>query len=119
MNPVQLPLWGEIVVSAFVVAGSLLTLIGCVGLLRLKTFYQRVHAPTLGSTFGMLLTLLGSIVYFTLAGGVPAPHEILISVFLTMTVPASLLILARAALYRQRRMADIPKDAPEDTSTQE
>ena len=32
--------------------GAAITLIGSLGLLRLGSFYERVHAPTLGTTFG-------------------------------------------------------------------
>ena len=51
MTPIEeLPLWAEILVSLFLLLGSGVTLIGCTGLVRFKTFYERIHAPTLGST---------------------------------------------------------------------
>jgi multicomponent K+:H+ antiporter subunit G len=69
---------------------------------RLKTFYERVHAPTLGATLGMFLILGGSVVYFTAAEGKFMPVELLVAVFFTVTTPVTLIILARAALFRDR-----------------
>ncbi|VCU69679.1 Na(+)/H(+) antiporter subunit G [Pigmentiphaga humi] len=99
----SLPIWAEILTSLLLVGGGLLTLIGCLGLWRFHSFYQRLHGPTLGATMGLVAILLASMLYFSTTDGGPALHEILIAVFLTMTVPATTLMLARAALYRHRR----------------
>jgi multicomponent K+:H+ antiporter subunit G len=98
----NLPLWAAILVSVFIVAGAALTLIGAVGLVRLRTFYERVHAPTLGATMGTALILLGSVVCFTVLQSRPVLHEVLIAVFATLTTPVTLILLVRAALYRDR-----------------
>ncbi|EHJ58348.1 monovalent cation/proton antiporter, MnhG/PhaG subunit [Novosphingobium pentaromativorans US6-1] len=39
-------------------------------------------------------------------------HEILIGIFVTLTTPVTLMLLARAALYRDRRAGetDVPKE---------
>lgn len=111
----DLPLWAAIVVSACLLAGALLVLTGAIGLLRLKSFYQRVHAPTLGTTLGMFLILTSSIVYFSVARERLVLHEILIAVFLTLTTPISLMLVVRAALYRDRQAGDTsvpPLDMP-------
>lgn len=99
---IELPLWAAIVVSILVVGGALFTLLGTIGLLRLKSFYDRVHAPTMGTSMGMMLTSIGSMLYFSIAGGKPLVHEILIIVFVTITTPITLMLLARAGLYRDR-----------------
>src|SRR5690606_17042443 len=67
-----------------------------------QTFYERVHAPTLGATLGMFLVLSGSVIYFTGAEGRFMPVELLAAVFFTATTPVTLIILARAALFRDR-----------------
>lgn len=104
-----LPLWAEILASLLLMAGGLLTLIGCLGLWRFKSFYQRLHGPTLGATMGMLFIVLASTLVFSTANEGPALPEALIAIFLTMTAPATTLMLARAALYRQRRgRKDLP-----------
>lgn len=98
----HLPLWAAILVSLFIAAGAAITLTGAIGLVRLKTFYQRVHAPTLGATMGTALILLGSVVCFSLLQTRPVLHEVLIAVFVTLTTPVTLILLVRAALYRDR-----------------
>jgi multicomponent K+:H+ antiporter subunit G len=102
MTAPDLPLWAAILVSVCLVAGAALTLTGAVGLVRLKTFYERVHAPTLGATMGTALILLGSILCFSVLQTRPVVHEILIAVFATVTTPVTLILLVRAALYRDR-----------------
>lgn len=102
MTEADLPAWAAIIVVALAVIGSALSLLGAVGLVRLKTFYERVHAPTLGATLGMALVLLASIVWFTTVERRFMPREILIGLFLTVTTPVTLILLARAALFRDR-----------------
>ena len=78
----DLPAWAALIVALLVLAGATVTLIGSLGLLRLKTFYERVHPPTLGSTLGMALIVLASIVCFSVLRSRLSVHEILIGVFL-------------------------------------
>ncbi|MBJ7576940.1 cation:proton antiporter [Devosia sp. MC532] len=98
----DLPLWLAIIVSACVVVGSILTLAGCLGLVRLNDFYLRIHAPTMGTSMGGGLILLGSAIYFTVIQERPVFHEIAIFVFMTLTTPVTLMLLARASLFRDR-----------------
>lgn len=98
----ELPVWVAIIVGLLAIIGSLLTLMGCIGLARFQSFYERVHAPTLGTSFGTICALLASIIYFSVSGGRPAVHEVLILVFVSLTTPVTLMLLARAALYRDR-----------------
>lgn len=116
-----MPAWVALVVGVLVFAGALLACIGSAGLLRLTTFYRRVHAPTLGTTLGMYLVLAGTIVFFWAGEGRPALHVILIGVCVTVTTPISLMLLARAALERDRRAgtAEVPSSGPPDGGTHE
>jgi multicomponent K+:H+ antiporter subunit G len=98
----SLPEWVAVLVAVLVLAGAAITLIGTIGLARLDTFYQRVHAPTLGTSLGAALVLLASSLYFSVATGRLVLHEILIFVFIVVTTPVTLMLLARAALYRDR-----------------
>lgn len=102
MNVAELPLWASLLTAALIVLGALLTLVGTIGLLRLRSFYERVHAPTLGSTLGAGFILIASMVYFSVAGSRFVLHEIVIAVFMVVTTPITLLSLVRAALYRDR-----------------
>jgi multicomponent K+:H+ antiporter subunit G len=97
-----LPEWAAVLVALFVFAGAAITLVGTLGLLRLSTFYQRIHAPTLGTSLGAVLVLAASMLYFSVGLGRPVLHELLILVFLLITTPITLVLLARAALYRDR-----------------
>jgi multicomponent K+:H+ antiporter subunit G len=98
----DLPGWAALIVGLLVFAGATTTLIGSLGLIRLKSFYERVHAPTLGSTLGMALIVLASIICFTVLRGRLALHELLIALFITVTAPVAFMLLARSALYRDR-----------------
>lgn len=106
-----LPAWAALPVSALILAGSLLALTGALGLLRFKSFYERVHAPTLGSTLGMGCILLASMLYFSVGQTRPVVHEILIGLFITITTPVTLLLLVQATLYRDRQEGRDPLDA--------
>ena len=97
-----IPAWAALLTSLFVFVGATITLIGSIGLLRLGTFYARVHAPTLGTSLGMGSILVGSALYFSVIEARPVVHEILIAVFVTLTTPVTLMLLVRAALYRDR-----------------
>ena len=98
-----------ILVTALVVCGSAVSLLGAIGLVRLGSFYDRVHAPTLGATLGMALILLGSWLGFGAGEGRWLPRELLIAVFLTVTTPVTLILLARAALFRDRVEGTAPR----------
>lgn len=107
MQPVSdFPLWAAIIVAFFLVAGALLTLIGALGLLRLPTFYERLHAPTLGTSWGVGGVMMASMIYFTVGAQRLLVHEILIGIFVTITTPVTFMLLARAALHRDRAEGD-------------
>jgi multicomponent K+:H+ antiporter subunit G len=88
------------VVALLVVAGAALVLVGSIGLLRLGTFYERIHPPTMGATLGVGLTLAASMLLFTSLESRPVVHEILIAVFALVTTPVTYLLLVRAAVRR-------------------
>ncbi len=85
-----------------IVLGALLALSGSLGLLRLKSFYERVHPPTMGTTLGTGLILIGSMLHFSVLEGRPVLHEILIGALMTVTTPVTYMLLMRAALHRDR-----------------
>ena len=103
MQAPALPDWAALLTAALVLLGSGLTLTGSLGLLRLASFYERVHAPTLGTTLGAGSILVASMICFSVLQTRPVLHEVLIAVFATVTTPVTLMLLVRAALYRDRR----------------
>jgi multicomponent K+:H+ antiporter subunit G len=98
----ELPLWAALIVAFLLLLGSGLTLLGTIGLVRLDSFYKRVHSPTLGTTWGTGGILLASMLFFSVIESRPVLHELLIAVFVTVTTPVTLMLLARAALFRDR-----------------
>lgn len=98
----EIPVWAALLVAALVVGGAFLTLMGAIGLARMPSFYQRIHAPTLGTSFGAIGILAASALLSSLGEGRFIAHEVLIFVFVSVTTPVTLMLLARAALHRDR-----------------
>ena len=110
----QLSMWVEAAVAILLVLSSLFALVGAVGLVRLKDYFQRMHPPALASTLGAWCVALASILYFSALKSGPVLHAWLIPILLSITVPVTTLLLARAALFR-KRMAKEP--VPEEVSS--
>lgn len=108
----ELPLWAALPVALLLVLGGALSLVGAVGLLRLRSFYERVHAPTLAATLGMGCVLLASMLFFSVTGGRIVLHEVVIAVLVVAGTPVTLMLLTRAALQRDRREGspDVPPE---------
>jgi multicomponent K+:H+ antiporter subunit G len=87
--------------ALLVLAGALVALIGAIGLARLGTFFERAHPPTMGTTLGAGLILLGSMLYFGAVESRPVLHEVLIGLFMAIGTPVTYLLLGRAALRRK------------------
>lgn len=109
MSP--LPLWADIAVSVLIVAGALVALIGSYSLMHLRTFFERVHAPSIIATLGCWCVMLGTVLYFSFQSHHVAAHGILIAVFLALTVPVVNIFLMRTGLFRAR-LAGQPVPAP-------
>ncbi|WP_119965805.1 monovalent cation/H(+) antiporter subunit G [Simplicispira lacusdiani] len=103
MTGFALPLWAEIVVGTLVLLGAGIALVGSLGLLRLSTYFERVHAPSIIATMGCWCIMHASILYFSLLGRHLALHPLLIALFVAITVPVTNIFLMRAALFRARR----------------
>ncbi|MDD2546521.1 MAG: monovalent cation/H(+) antiporter subunit G [Burkholderiaceae bacterium] len=103
MNAAPLPLWLEAVVALLVLAGALTALLSSIGLLRLPTFFERVHAPALTATLGCWCIVLATLLYFSASEWSLALHTVLIALFLAITTPITSIFLIRAALFRARQ----------------
>ncbi|MFK3969168.1 Na+/H+ antiporter subunit G [Pseudomonas sp. NPDC087358] len=110
-----LPFWVEVLTALLLVLSSLFALIGALGLLRMKDFFQRMHPPALASTLGAWCVALASIVYFSAMKGAPVLHAWLVPVLLAITVPVTTLLLARTGLFRKRMAGDanVPAEVSE------
>ena len=109
-----LPLWAEITVAALVLMGALVALLGSFGLLWLRSFFERVHAPAIIATLGCWCVMYGALLYFSFRGQGLAVHLLLIAVFIAVTVPITTIFLMRASLFRARQMG---KDVPPSLSS--
>ena len=107
-----LPMWAEILTGLFSVLGAAFAAIGSFGLVRLPTFFNRIHAPTLGATAGVWCLTIATIVYFSVQGYNLFLHAILITLFVALTAPVTTIFLMRAALFRERQKGgDVPPNA--------
>lgn len=101
----------EILLSFLILAGALFTFIGSLGLVRLRDFYARLHAPTKATTLGVGSLLVASAIYFSTQGQGLSLHEVLVTLFLFITAPVSAHLLAKSALHlRERSLAPLPEE---------
>ena len=108
----------SMLVLAMVLTGATIALLGSWGLLRLKTYFERVHAPSIIATMGCWCIMHGTIVYFSLQGQGLALHALLIALFVAITVPVTNIFLMRAALFRARRAGnDVPPSLSRTTDS--
>jgi len=101
-----MPLWIDIAVAALLVASGLLALTGAIGLVRLRDFMQRMHPPALAYTLGAWCVTLASILYFSALETRPVIHAWIIIIMLSISMPITTILLARAALFRRRQAGD-------------
>lgn len=108
----NLPPWAALLVGLLLLSGASITLLGTIGLVSLKSIYERMHAISMGATLGAICILLASIVSFSVMQNRPVIHEILIFLFVTITTPVTMMLVSRAAIYRDRIEGDnnVPPD---------
>ena len=99
----QLPGWAALIVSLLLIVGASIVLIGALGLVRLHTFYQRIHGPAITVSLGAGSLLLASMLYFPVAQSRPVVHEVIITLFVLLTAPVVSMMIMRAAVYRDLR----------------
>ena len=102
MTPLDLPAWAALPAGILLIIGGLLAIIGSLGLLRMPSFYARMHPPTMGTTLGTGCVLIASMLVSSAVAGRPVIHELLITVFIVMTTPVSATTLMIAAITRTR-----------------
>lgn len=99
-----LPPLAAALTALFVLLGAAIALVGSLGLLRLGSFYERMHAPTLGATLGTGCIVVASILCFSVLQNGAALEALLIGVFSVITAPIGLIVLIAAA--RQQDPSD-------------
>ena len=98
----ELPLWVTIPGTALLILGGLLTLIGSLGLIRLQSFFDRMHGPSLGNTLGAGCVLISSMLTSSALLERAVLHEIIIAACIVINSPVTAMMLMRAAGYRSK-----------------
>ena len=118
---VTLPLWAEWTLAVLLVISGISALLAAWDVLRLKDFFQRMHPPALGYTAASWSAALASAIYFSIVQEGLSLRSWIIVVVLSITVPITTVLLARAAMFRRRQQADsamppplVPKNPPAD-----
>jgi multicomponent Na+:H+ antiporter subunit G len=85
----------DVISTVFLAAGSLIMIIGTVGLLKFPDFYTRLHATGKCDTLGQILIIVGCMIYegFTFI----TIKLLLVSAFYLLAGPASTHALMKAA----------------------
>nr|WP_298056359.1 monovalent cation/H(+) antiporter subunit G [uncultured Halomonas sp.] len=99
----SLPVWISLPVTLLLLLGSLIVLIGAIGLVRLPHFFQRIHGPAITVTLGAGCILIASMLFFTALQSRLVIHELLITAFILLTAPVVAMLLMRTAVYRDLR----------------
>ncbi len=95
----------------FLLIGTIFTLVGAIGLVKLPDGMTRLHAPTKVGTVGVGAMLFASMINsYTFGDG--SIHELLIMAFLFVTAPISANFIAKVHIHR--RACDHPPKPPQD-----
>lgn len=94
--------WAQWTIGGLSVAGAAIALLGSLGLLRLPSYFERVHAPSIIATMGCWLIMWAAVLFFSLSNQELALYLLLIAIFVAVTVPITTIFLMRAALFRSR-----------------
>lgn len=89
----------ELVISFFLIVGSVFALIGSIGLARLPDLFMRLHGPTKATTLGVGGILVASMLHFSSLEDGLSLHELLVAVFLMITAPVSAHLIARTMIH--------------------
>lgn len=79
--------------------GSIIALISTIGIVKFQDVFLRSHAATKSSTLSVFLTLVGVLIYFLVDTGFFSVRLLLSLVFINLTSPVGMHLVARAA-YR-------------------
>ena len=98
--------WVEALVAVLLLGSGALSLVAAVGIVRMPTFFRRLHPPALANTLGAWCVALASIVFFTALDGRLSLKALLVNILLAITAPITTVLLARAGLFRKRQAGD-------------
>lgn len=88
--------------SFFLFFGAIFMLLASIGILRFPDLFIRMHSATKAASFGVGLTMLGVVFYFTTFW--VTFIAILIVMFIFATAPVASHLIARAAYFKNTQM---------------
>ncbi len=106
----ELPFWIAIPTAFFLVLSGIIAFTGSLGLIRLPTFYTRIHAPTMGNTLGVFCILVASMLLSSYTEQRLVVHQLLITILLVITSPHTAILLMRAAIRRKVHQEKLKSD---------
>ena len=87
----------EILVSIFLIAGSLFMLLGVIGILRMPDLFMRMSTTTKAATLGISLILIATAIYF---GNIVMTSKAIATIFFVLlTAPIAAHMIGRAAYF--------------------
>jgi len=88
----------DIATLFLLVVGCFFVFLGSFALVKLSSFFSRIHGPTKASTLGVGCILAASVLHRSIHGTGLHPRELLITLFLFLTAPVAAHLMSRAAL---------------------
>ena len=89
----------SLISASLIFLGSVIALISAIGIVKFQDVFLRSHASTKSSTLSVLLTIIGVLIYFIVNTGFFSVRLLLSLVFINLTSPVGMHLVARAA-YR-------------------
>ena len=84
----------SLIVSIILLTGSVFILISAIGLVRFKDLFSRMHATTKATSFGILLLLIGIIIFF--GSWTVSIKSVLVIIFIYITAPLAAHAIAKS-----------------------
>lgn len=104
----------SLISAILIFLGSIIALISAIGIVKFQDVFLRSHASTKSSTLSVLLTIIGVLIYFTMNAEFFSVRLLLSLVFINLTSPVGMHLVARAA-YRNGaymyRKDDVPRQS--------
>ena len=112
----SMPLWVTIPGTLLLICGGLLAVVGSFGLVRLPTFFARMHGPSLGNTIGAGCLLISSMLTSSALLERAVLHELVIAGCIFISSPVTAMMLMKAAVYRdlERKRSGQDDDFPDE-----
>lgn len=96
------PVWAEVIVAFLLLISAVFALVSAWGIVRMDSYFLRMHPPALVYTGATWSVCLASIIYFSLQAETLQLRAWAIMILLSITVPITTVLLSRAALFRAR-----------------